>query len=739
MKAPALRFNLPVGQWIDLDGKLLRFDRRGRDRERRLVFEGTDGVPADMTDAELLALQQEMPPRLRLLTSEEALDRMNDVGRARATVLDSAEDSDRARVRLEYVRGWERAGCPPRTEENLAPIAAGVHAARAASGLKTLEAKPPCARQVLRWIKHWVDSEGNIDALVPQGANGGNYEKRRDEKWHTLLETTVDEKYLVDTRPTAVSVHAHVIVAFADHNAALLKADHLPVPSTRAVYRYIDTLDRYALDCTRLGRRAADIKWRPKGSAPPTARHNEVWEVDHTTVDAIMVDGQSGLPIGRPTVTCIIDRHTRCIVGFHIGFDAAGTFPTLQCLRNAIQPKDALVASVPGVSGPWPCFGKPDVLIPDQGKEFKARSFVDGCFSIGIDVQYTPVLKPWYKGKIERFFKTLSQGVFHRVPGTTFANFFARNKENTPDRVAVVTLDELRGHVLRFIVDVYHKRFHRGIGARPLETWMASVGRHGMNLPPDPERVLAATSQSLFRVPQPYGIEFEGLLYNSTAVAAYCVRAGAPSSVRVVVDALDLTRIRFLDAETNDFVMVPIKRSMLERVRGVTLEKHKMARALQRANERELGGEVGLARAYTLIDRAMDAHGRQGGMANRKEAARYWEAIVRAREPEDAPAFDVARSASAITEGLYDEANPFDQTTADVPLAEEAAPPEGEAPGPEEAPVPPRKPRGRRSQAAPPPGAPDPDPGPGEDKPFGDDDLEAAARLLGMTVRVNNQ
>ena len=519
MKAPVLRFNLRVGQWIDLDGKLMRFDRRGRNRERSLVFEGTDGVPADLTDAELLALQQEMPPRLRLLTSEEVSDRMNDVGRARVTVLDSARDSDKARVRLEYVRGWERAGRPPRTEANLVPVAAGVHAALRASSREEVDTNPPCARQVLRWIKHWVDSEGNIDTLVPQAGNGGNFDRRHDEGWYDLLEKTVEEKYLVDTRPTAVTVHAHVILAFKKHNAALPEADKLPEPSLRAVYRHIDTLDRYTLDCTRLGRRAADIRWRPKGSAPATGRHNEVWEVDHTPVDAIVVDGGSGLPIGRPTVTCIIDRHTRCIVGFHIGFDAAGTYPTLQCLRNAIQPKDALVASVPGLNGPWPCFGKPDVLIPDLGKEFKSKAFVDGCFSIGIDVQYTPVLKAWYKGKIERFFRTLSRDVFHRVPGTTFANFFARNKENAPDRVAVVTLDELREHALRFVVDVYHKRFHRGIQARPLETWTESVGRHGMNLPPDPERVLAATSHSQFRVPQHYGIEFEGLVYNSADVA----------------------------------------------------------------------------------------------------------------------------------------------------------------------------------------------------------------------------
>ena len=53
----SFRFNVPVGQYADLDGKLAKYLGRARDKERRIIFEDMDGVPTHMTDSELLALQ----------------------------------------------------------------------------------------------------------------------------------------------------------------------------------------------------------------------------------------------------------------------------------------------------------------------------------------------------------------------------------------------------------------------------------------------------------------------------------------------------------------------------------------------------------------------------------------------------------------------------------------------------------------------------------------------------------
>jgi putative transposase len=743
--AAPLRFGIPVGQHVALDGKLLRFVRRGRDREARLVFEGADGVPADMTDLELLRLQD--GGRLRVLAQAEASDLLEREGKPRVTaaVADPAA-CEEMRRRHDYVRGWERAGRPSRTPRGIGPVIEAVFEERRARKAVPVEADPPGWRTTLRYIADWVDSGGDPQSLVPQTDCRGNSEDRLHPKAREILESTVDEWYWVDTRPTMVAAHRHVEVAFEDHNAALPEADRLPVPTIKSVRRYIARVDAYTADCTRKGRRAADHAYRPVLSCPATTRHNEVWEIDHTTVNVIVVDGlETLLPIGRPTITAVIDRHTRAVPGTSIGFDPPGTMPVMQCLRHAILPKKELLAGTADVSS-VPFMGLPGTIVPDQGREFKGMAFVQGCLSLGIDVQYAPVLKAWYKGKIERFFRTLATDVFHRVPGTTFASWFERNKEAIPESVAVVTLQELTMHVDRYLADIYHRRRHRGLNLSPLEAWNESVRLHPMPVPPDREKVLAALSLAGYRVPQRYGIQFEGLFYNSADVARYRIRAGMPKAVRISVDADDLTSIRFLDPETNAFVTVPIVPGMLGRVRGVTLEKHKLARALQRSNPATLAGKAGLARAYTLIDRAMREKGAKSGLAQRKDAARYWAAATRAARPEEAPAFDAAVGAEGVSEGIYDDGEdpgagvPDDELVgadrmpgalpAD-PMPRAGGPPGGDGADPdpaEPAPdavapadVPVR--RGRPRKAAPAPTPADPD-----------EDLDALARKLGMTV-----
>ena len=728
----APHFNLPFGQWAVLDGALMRFVRRGQDRERRIVFEGVDGVPHDMTDRELLDLQHG-ERRLRLLTQAEASDRLDGAKRPRAVLASSDDDTgDEARRRLDYVRGWERAGCPPRTEKAVRPLLGDIFRERCEQDAKPVERKPPSPRQVLRWISEWVGSGGDIETLVPQTDNRGNATDRLRPKARQLLERTVEDYYLVGTQPTVVSVYAQVATAFEDHNEALPAPDRLAVPSLRAVHRTIARIDLYTLEATRKGRRSADHRFRPVGSCPQTTRHDEVWEIDHTPVDAIVVEDTTGLPIGRPLVTMCIDRHTRAIIGFHIGFDPPGTYCTMECMRVCILPKEKLLASCPDIAGDWPCMGTPETLIPDQGKEFKSRAFVEACLTLGIDIQYTPYLKAWYKGKIERFFETLTRDVFQRVPGTTFSNLFERNKEATPETIAIVTLDELRRHTLRYIVEIYHRRRHRGLAVSPMEAWTESVRRNGMRPLPDPERVTTALSQVAYRVPQRYGIEFEGLVYNSVDVAAYRIRNGAPRAVRIAVDPLDLTRIRFLDPADNRFVEVPVQDHLRERVRGVTLEKHKLARALQRANPAALAGDAGLKRSYTLIDDAMRARGAATGLANRRDAARFWEALTKARTPEEPPAFDTAASARTVTDGLFAE---FTDPQEDVPAPE----PEADDGIPVREPETrqrkrPRKGAGRAAGTVADEAA---DPAPDAAMPA--DDLDAIALGMGMTVRRNGE
>ncbi|HEY9804457.1 MAG TPA: helix-turn-helix domain-containing protein [Leptolyngbyaceae cyanobacterium] len=65
---------------------------------------------------------------------------------------------------------------------------------------------------------------------------------------------------------------------------------------------------------------------------------NQVWQIDHTKADLILVD-EDGEEIGRPQLTTVIDCYSRCIVGLRLGFAAPSSQVVALALRNAIMPK----------------------------------------------------------------------------------------------------------------------------------------------------------------------------------------------------------------------------------------------------------------------------------------------------------------------------------------------------------------------------------------------------------------
>jgi putative transposase len=637
--APAI--SLPAGQVVRFDGRLLDYKGRAADAQRQHVFLGRDGVPMSMTDAELLAVARKGD---LVLVSEEqvALEEGRRDTPPPCLALASDDDLAEARRKEDYCREWRRAGRPARSCIYLAAIAAAVAARRG-------EANPPSPRTFMRWITNWVACGEHIDGLLRE--RGGNRDDRLEGEARDLLRTTVEKHYLVDVRPTGYAVHQQVETAFERHNEVLPEEDRLPIPSRKATYRQIREIDLYTLEYCRHGASRANHRFRPVGDGPVVERHNQAWEVDHTTVDAIAIDAVTGMPIGRPIVSVILDRFSRVVVGFRIGWERPSANVVLDCTGIAIGPKDDLLARHQVVRGPWPCFGVPELIVTDQGREFKSRSFIEACLSFGIDVEHTPILKAWYKGRVERFFGTLTRSVFHRVPGTTFADIFERNGERIPETVAMLTLPELHELTLRWIVDIYHRRPHRALGGRsPLDVWSESVRRHGIALPPGKEETSARLARTVFRKPQRYGIEVDGLIYNSAEVAGLRIRPGAPRAVKVHVDAANLTRIWFTDPEDGRRVEVPILRSMLGLVQGISLDKHQMARAMQRQNPELLAGEAGLRRAYRALDDALARNLAQDGLTNRQRAASAWEKFNRVRLVEDAPAFDIEGSAEPVVD-----------------------------------------------------------------------------------------
>ncbi len=459
--------------------------------------------------------------------------------------------------------------------------------------------------------------------------------------------------YLADDPETVIGAYKLAENDWEEAHRHLPESERPKFPRLSSAYAAAREIDLFTSDFCRRGKAAAHHRHAPVEDGPAATRHNECWEMDHTVLDVIVIDEVTGLPIGRPTLTVAIDRYSRAIPAFHIGWDAPGIQPVIECLRKGISLKEDLIVRVPDLRNPYPICGVPDEIVTDNAREFKSKALKQICSRLGIEVSRSPVLKAWYRGRIERVIKTLLHSICHKLPGSTFSNFYLRSQERVPEKVAVCTLAELETTITRFIVDIYHVGRHRILNDSPIRLWSASVALNHMKPLPDPRKLAIVLLLLYFRKPQRQGILLEGLWYDSPQFVTYRTTRGVPSIVSVKVDPNDLTRIWYMDPTLNDYLELRVQKSMRQRVQGITLDVHKMARAIQRNNPELLAGEAGISKAYAMIRHSLEERVRgRDGLTNRRRAMRALAKLrKRAAEMyEDAPAFE-----SEVEDDIGDE------------------------------------------------------------------------------------
>ena len=608
---------LQPGQPLLFGGEVWSHGGRATDKQRRLLFRNKDGLSREWTDREVLKLQQAGDLRFLTLAEREKLETTDANARPRA-ILDSCTDAEKKIVdwKRAYVRAWEDAGRPSRTIAALGPL---IEEAAREIGDKA----PPSVRMLQRHIADHVEFGGDPEVFVPQVAKRGNRKRRLPDELLNCVEQWVAKHYLVEPRPTLPVVLALVQKDWSEHNKPLRVEDRFPEIKRSLVYDLMRFTDRYTETFCHRGKREADHKYRMVEDGPITERHNECWEIDHTTVDLIVIDHETELPVGRPFITMAIDRHTRMIAGYHVGWHFPGIQPTLECLRNAVAIKDGTLKKVPRLRNGWPAFGTPDLLVPDNALHFKSKAFKEACRNLGIDVARPPVLKSWYKGKIERAFGTYARGLCHLVPGTTLSNVYQRLKESPPEKVAVCTLAEFEAMLIRFIVDIYNPRRNRIMNTSPLLAYAGSVAKFGQKLPPNRADLTTKLSIPYYRKVQREGIVFQGLWYRGPEIIELLVNKRLSRTVLVKVDPNDLSRIWFIHPATNTAVELGIAKSQADSVRGITLDMHLLALSLQRNSPDLLAGEAGRSEAYVLIHKMLEERARGNGLANRRLAAKH--------------------------------------------------------------------------------------------------------------------
>lgn len=433
----------------------------------------------------------------------------------------------------------------------------------------------PSVSTLRRWLSKFARQD--VVGLIPKHADKGRVNVITGEL-EKILQDVIDEVYLQFERHRISKVVGEYLKRIDEKNATRLPSDQLNKPCNMTVRRYIAKLDPYEVDVRRIGKHAAKKKYRVAGEVLVVDGILERWEIDHTLLDVLLVDEETGLVIGRPYITVVLDKFSRMIMGYLLHLAAPNTETVLRVIERSIRPKAEFLERFPKVQSEWRAHGIPARLVPDNAAEFHADDLIAGFNELGIEIMYPRSRGPEMKGSVERFFRTQNLGLIHNLPGTTFSNIQQKGDYKS-EKHACFTLVQLEASVVKWIVDGYHQTPHRGLNNKtPAQVWASGEVNSIIKLPVDPDSLECILARRTMVNVHHYGIEVGGHGYHSPELAELRMQMAPKEKINVRYRD-ELSHVWVHDRFRNVFLQVPVKN---KRMLGLSRELWKAAeKALQ--------------------------------------------------------------------------------------------------------------------------------------------------------------
>jgi transposase InsO family protein len=324
-------------------------------------------------------------------------------------------------------------------------------------------------RTVQRWAAALQDSgpAGIADGRSQRGADplGGV-----DERWLAMCRLVLAE-HTGASRPTQELVLHRV--------SARLAAEHgegrVPEPGRRRAHAVLAELSRGTNAFTGSTKGKRSIAARPQGvygRLRPT-RPGEYLLLDTTPLDVFAMEPVT-LRWVRCELTIAMDLYSRAVTGLRLSPVSTKSVDAALVLFEALRPGSRQHTS----GGLLPYAGLPDLVVAgdgtaglagvaaetvvvDHGKVYLSDHLLSVCQRLGISVQPARPLTPTDKAAVERFFRTLSEGLLAALPGYKGPDVYSRGAD--PEGCAYFFTGELEQVVREWISGIYHRRVHAGL------------------------------------------------------------------------------------------------------------------------------------------------------------------------------------------------------------------------------------------------------------------------------------
>jgi putative transposase len=110
----------------------------------------------------------------------------------------------------------------------------------------------------------------------------------------------------------------------------------------------------------------------------------------------------------------------------------------------------------------------PETLVVDHGKVFLSAHVLAVCTRLGISIQPAQPHKPTDKPTVERFFRTLREGLIQHLPAYKGPDIYSRGER--VEQEAFLFLHELEDVIREWIATVYHRAKHDGLATGALRS-----------------------------------------------------------------------------------------------------------------------------------------------------------------------------------------------------------------------------------------------------------------------------
>jgi transposase InsO family protein len=444
-------------------------------------------------------------------------------------------------------------------------------------------------RTVRRWVKAY-QRDGAAGLLDGREARKSHPLAGVDPRWLDMCRTVLEE-HTDASRPTHGLVLARV--------AARLEQEYGPGrvhgPGRSKAYAVLAEITRGTNAFTGSTKGKRSIANRPVGvyGKLRATRSGEYLLLDTTRLDVFAMEPVTLQWVGAE-LTIAIDLYSRCIAGLRLTPVSTKSVDAAAVLFEALRPPQTQTTGPFGsrtaltAGARWPYHGVPravvvdanqladqdgqlllpsvaaETIVVDHGKIYVSEHLTSVCAHLGISIQPARPDNATDKAAVERFFRTLREGLLQALPGYKGPDVYSRGRD--VEDQAFYFLDELELIIRQWVGICYHTRPHEGLvipevpglDVSPNEMYEHGVERAGfLQVLPRADLVYDFLPVE-WRTIQHYGVEINGLRYNGPALTPYRNRTSPHTGVHagkwpLRVDSDDICHVYFQDPADNSW------------------------------------------------------------------------------------------------------------------------------------------------------------------------------------------